>query len=218
MARVLDLHNLMLTPENQRNGDWEAAFFQALVEGRLKVDPVEPQPGPDGWPYLLVQTSPAASEPAVKILDWLSTRGIGMVVNATKMPPDYVFTYGMIWNWRERGEFVTASTVIENAPIEFSEGEKVLAGAPTKQYLPDYARSVLDQFFASQGISDPRILVISKDQKHFDLCFSLESLGDPPEHERAGIAEAIAWFMPPHYSIVLISEKGLPNFSNLKVG
>jgi hypothetical protein len=40
-------------------------------------------------------------------------------------------------------------------------------------------------------------------------------LGNPPEREHEGIAEAIAWFLPNHYSVVLISEKGLPTFSAL---
>ncbi|HWU44373.1 MAG TPA: hypothetical protein VN132_13070, partial [Bdellovibrio sp.] len=61
----------------------------------------------------------------------------------------------------------------------------------------------------------PRILVMSTDRKHYDLAFSLESLGNPPQKEHAGIAEAIGWFLPPHYSIVLVSEKGLPEFVEL---
>jgi hypothetical protein len=40
-------------------------------------------------------------------------------------------------------------------------------------------------------------------------------LGNPPTKEHQGIAEAISWFLPPHYSIVLISETGLPPFAAL---
>jgi hypothetical protein len=58
----------------------------------------------------------------------------------------------------------------------------------------------------------PRILVMSTDRKHYDLAFSLESLGNPPTKEHQGIAEAITWFLPPHYSVVLVSEKDLPEF------
>ena len=54
--------------------------------------------------------------------------------------------------------------------------------------------------------------MISQDNIHFDLCFSLESLGNPPDNEHEGIAEALSWFLPTHYSIVLISEKSLPEF------
>ena len=33
--------------------------------------------------------------------------------------------------------------------------------------------------------------------------------------EHAGVAEAIAWFLPPHYSVVLVSETGLPDFISI---
>ena len=60
-----------------------------------------------------------------------------------------------------------------------------------------------------------QILIFSFDKKQYEFGISLESLGNPPETEHAGIAEAISWFLPPHYSIVLISEKGMPQFVDL---
>jgi hypothetical protein len=56
---------------------------------------------------------------------------------------------------------------------------------------------------------------VSIDQKNYDLCFSLESFGNPPETEHKGLAEALSWFLPAHYSIALISEKLLPGFEAL---
>ena len=69
----------------------------------------EPQNGPDGWPYLLVRTSAEAAEPFARVVEWLAGRGIGLVVNPHKMVPDYVFTYGMLWNYIETGRFVLPS-------------------------------------------------------------------------------------------------------------
>jgi hypothetical protein len=40
-------------------------------------------------------------------------------------------------------------------------------------------------------------------------------MGLSPEVEHQGILEALAWFLPPHYSVALVSEKGFPAFENL---
>lgn len=211
----MSLLEIVKVPDEKRDLDWENKFFMALSEGKLNVMAAEPQVGPDNWPYLMTETSTEASEDAQKIIDWLSTRGIGLVVNPMREYPDYVFSYGMLWHFRETGFFYRASESKPVGAFSLAEGSKLHAGEPTPQYLPAYVRSILREFFRDQGVIQPKILVMSADQKNYDLAFSLESLGNPPESEREGVAEAIAWFLPPHYSIVLVSEKGLPPFYNL---
>jgi len=215
LARKLDLFNLTQQPFVARDKEWESAFFQALYEGRLSIEDGTTQVGPDGWPYLFAQTIVGAKEPVRKIIDWLSEKGIGLVVNAHKQAPDYVFTYGMVWNCKERGEFISEAPEIKSGKVVFEKGKHVVAGPPSQEYLPGYVRKVLKQFFADQGIKDMKTVVVSTDSKHYDLIFSLESLGEPPQSEHRGIAEAIAWFLPSHYSIVIASEKGLPPFTHL---
>jgi len=212
MARSLDLNILTAQPDSYRNSGWEQAFFQGLVDGKVKLEKPEPITAPDGWPYLFAKTSPDATEPVVRIMDWLHTRGIGLVINGHKQVPDYVFSYGMIWNWKERGQFLTPTDRIGDGEIIFNAGDKVVAGPPTRDYLPEYVRQILFQFLEGQGIKTPKILVLSRDGRHFDLCFSLESLGSPPQNEHKGIAQALAWFLPSHYSIVIVSESVFPNF------
>lgn len=215
-ARSMDLERIVSQPEAYRDDEWERVFFQALMESNVKLESTEAQPGPDGWPYMFARTGSEATEPTLRLLDWLATRGIGLVVNPHKNLPDYVFTYGMIWFFKETGLFLA-----ENAPppgeqtIEIQPGEQLYVGEPSKQYLPDYVRQILGQFLADQGVGQPRVLMLSRDNKHFDLCWSAESLGSPNPSEYAGVAEALAWFLPQHYSLVVISEKGLPPFYNL---
>lgn len=212
MARTLDLSQIVSQPESYRNKEWEKTFLTALVDSSLSLDSETPQAGPDGWPYLLARTSPQATELAVNILEWLSTKGIGLVINAHKQLPDYVFTYGMIWNFKERKEFISPAERIASGAVAFKSGETIYVQQPTPQILPNYVRQILGEFFAQHGVKQPKILMISKDSKNFDLCFSLESLGTPKPEEHRGLAEAIAWFLPQHYSVLLISEKGLPEF------
>jgi hypothetical protein len=216
MARSLNLHHICSQPDALRDEAWERTLAAALPESTLKLESMTPQTGPDGWPYLFATTAPGSSEPAVRVIDWLASRGIGLVLNAHKTAPDYIFTYGMIWNFKETGSFWTSSPAPEGGVVQFEKGEKVLAGPPSKEFLPAYVRDILIQFFKDQGVEDPKVLVLSRDKKHFDLCFSLESLGDPDPAEHQGIAEALAWFLPPHYSIMLASEKGLPKFYEMR--
>jgi len=216
MARSLDLLVLTREPESARDHEWEQAFFHALVDSRLALEAMEPKVGPDGWPYLFVTVGPKATEPASRILDWLAVRGIGLVVNGDKQIPDYVFPYGMIWNWKERGQFISNASGIKSGSVELKPGQEILAGPPSFEYLPRYVRQILFQFLKGQGVQQPKVLMISHDHKNYDLCFSLESLGSPPDHEHRGIAEALAWFLPQHYSLMLVSEKGLPSFIPLE--
>jgi hypothetical protein len=223
---------------DERDDAWETGFLRALPAASVKVLSPEPHEGPDNWPYLLVETDPSGDEILANILGWLSTRGIGLVLNANKPTPDYVFTYGMIWNFREQGVFLSSlpersvtavptgmatGASASSAPgdvsqkpktgrFELKDGQQVFAGPPTEAFLPKYVRSVIKQFFLDQGVFAPKILMLSLDRENFDLCFSIESLKSPPAEEHAGIAEALAWFLPAHYSVSLVSEKTVPGF------
>ncbi len=216
------LQKHLLTKEEDRNQIWEEKFFKLFSESQISILSEEPQQGPDGWPYLMCATLNEDSdnigiiENAQKVLHWLSTRGIGLVLNPMRTPyPDYVFSYGMIWSFRETGYFMRYENISIEKKIIFDAQTKTKFGAPTTEYLPTYARQILKQFLLDQGVISPKILMASQDDKNYDLCFSLESFGHPPQTEHDGILEAIAWFLPPHYSLALISEKGLPPFGDL---
>lgn len=211
----MNLIELTQVADEKRDPQWEVDFFMQLSQSNLNLMSQDPQVGPDGWPYLMTETSSAAAEPAQKIIQWLATRGMGLVVNPNKEYPDYVFSYGMVWHFKETGLFYRAKPEVSNGSFELRSGETLHAGEPTPQYLPAYVRNILREFFRDQSVFAPKILVMSNDRVNYDLAFSLESLGNPPVKEHQGIAEAISWFLPPHYSIVLVSEKDLPPFVNL---
>lgn len=214
------IEDLVTTHASQRDEIWEQDFLRALPYTRLQILDSAPHAGPDGWPYLMVETHTQGHESADRLLKWLSERGIGLVINPRKEAPDYVLSYGMIWNHRETGRFITpveSATPHSSQPgqVKFEKGQGVLAGAPSEQYLPEYVRIVLRSFFRDNGIAKMRWLVLSEDRKHYDLCFSLEALGHPAPEEHRGILEGLSWFLPAHYSLVLVSEDGLPPFHDL---
>ena len=215
-----DLHQLTLVKDEQRDHQWEENFFHRLADSNISILSEEAQMGPDGWPYILAKTTgPSDSEPAQKVIQWAASRGIGLVINPEKDYPDYVFTYGMLWNFRKTGRFLSASTPLSTSlsqlsPLEIQSGG-IWKGQPTTDYLPAEVRSILRDFFRDQSIIQPKILMISTDQKNYDLAFSLESLGNPPEKEHSGILEALSWFLPPHYALALVSEQAVQGFEPL---
>ncbi len=207
--------------EQDRDFSWDERFFKLLSIANLSLISMEPQQGPDHWPYIFCSTSTDQKalqvDSSQKILRWLSDKGIGLVVNPDRKPyPDFVFSYGMIWYFRETGFFM-------NPPLKSNVDTKLAAnaestwhtGAPSEKYLPLYVRQVLKNFFADQMKPNVKIMMLSADQKNYDLAFSLESLGNPPQHEHTQIAEALAWFLPPHYTVALISEAGFTAFKEL---
>lgn len=211
----MKLQELLKVPDKNRDQAWENQFFKAFSESNVKLLSQEPQNGPDGWPYLLVETTADATEPSQKIIQWLAEKGIGLVVNPEKEYPDYIFSYGMLWHFRQTGLFVKDIPPPKEGFYEFDPEHIKHAGTPSEDYLPKHARGILREFFRDQGILKPQVLLISMDKVQYDLAFSLESLGDPVEEEHQGIAEAISWFLPPHYTLLLVSQDGLPPFSDL---
>ncbi len=220
---MASIYELAEVPQAMRDGVWQAEFFKELPGAQLRVLNETPVTGPDGWPYLLADLETGAKDPFGNIVSWLSTRGIGLVINPQNEMPDAILTYGMIWNYRQTGRIFTvegdSNEIAQEASLpakfELHEGQAAHAGAPTEEYLPKYVQEILRSFFHDNGVSNPRVLVMSTDRKNYDLCFSLEALGNPDASEHQGILEALSWFLPAHYSLALISESGLPKFSAL---
>lgn len=201
-----------------RDEEWEQRFLKQLATSTLTISHQEPITGPDGWPYLAVSTG--GEEPVRAVVNWLATRGVGLVVNADKPMPDFVLSYGMVWNFRERGEFIAGTVTKASAPpragaLNIENGQQLFTGVPSASYLPTDVRAVILDFLKQQRVLAPKVLMLSTDQNTWDLAFSIESLGSPPRAEHAGIAEALSWFLPAHYSVALISETTVPGFTAL---
>ncbi len=214
-----ELKNHLKTKDEDRHQAWDDKFFKLFSDSNLKMNSPDPQEGPDGWPYLMTElasstTSTSDSQDSTqKILHWLSTRGIGLVLNPLRTPyPDFVFSYGMIWSFRETGFFIKYEDRDESKLLSIDNVDQAQFGVPTEAYFPTYARKILKAFLLDQSVFEPKILMVTTDEKNYDLCFSLESLGSPKLQEHDGILEAIAWFLPPHYSLAIISEDNLPSF------
>lgn len=211
------LEQLAQTPLDNRDLAWERRFVAALMPAKLEIMNPEPLTGPDAWPYLHARISPQGAEPGARILQWLSDRGIGLLVDHGDQQeyPDYVLSWGMVWYLNKTQSLVFDGPAGSEDEVEIDWTKVVRCGDPNEDYLPKNVRKIIREFFAEQEILTPRILALTLDGKNFDLAFSLESLGNPPEKEHSGILEALSWFLPPHYSLMLLSEQDSPAFFHL---
>jgi hypothetical protein len=211
----MEFEKLIQLPESRRDDQWERQFLDSVLGLKVEVqDNGQPVYGPDGWPYISVRTG-QGEEPMVRLVSWLAGRGIGLVVNSHKMAPDYVFTYGMLWNFAETGRFIIPFE--GTAPAGAADlSERPVQGPPTDAYLPPYVRSILKEFLKDQGMPTPRILVAtSRDFKQTDLVWSLESMAAPNAMEQRTLAEALSWFLPLHYTVVFAPEQALKGWVEL---
>lgn len=211
------IEEILSVPVDERDEAWELSLLRLLPKAPARVLAPEPTQGPDHMPYLMVEVGQGETEDnMLNILAWLSERGIGLVLNPQKPIPDYVLSYGMIWNFRERGELLTYTGKTPSGSFDIVAGQEVLTGNPSEAYLPKYARRMMKQFLLDQGMLAPKVLMASFDKgENYDLCFSVESLKSPPVEEHNSIAEALAWFVPAHYSVSLVTERVLPGFQPL---
>lgn len=214
----MDLETLLQRPESQRDNQWEQDFLTQFATINVQLESDQAKTGPDGWPYLFVRTGAEGSEPASRIVQWLAGKGIGLAVNAHKMIPDYIFPYGMLWNFVETGRFLQpqSQSQSESRSGEAIYKEGALAGPPSEKYLPPYARDMIREFLRAQGFTAPRVLVVSSPKfDEVDLILSLDSLQGLEKAEHQAFADRMAWFLPMHYTLVLGREQGLPSFSPL---
>jgi hypothetical protein len=209
----LEFSRLMQVPVASRDVTWELDFLRELPKTSVRVIEETPVEGPDGWPYLLLETG--GNDPIPEVAQWLAARGVGFVLNPEKSIPDFVVSYGMVWNFCQRGEFLTPTSTRAQAALVITDGQQLFTGVPSLAYLPEEPRGLLREFFKRQKAAAPKVLMVSIDQLNWDLAFSVESIGSPPAKEHAGIAEAISWFLPAHYSVALVSEKTIPGFTAL---
>jgi hypothetical protein len=210
------LMELIVLSDELRDERWEDQFLTALAGGAATILSDAPQTGPDSWPYLMVQVVNDSEESVQKILAWLAERGIGLAINPQKEYPDFILSYGMIWNFRETGRFIDRR--IQPRPPQFELEVPRHPASIEEKILPNYVRKILKEFFRDQGILRPRIALTQTQtdtQSYVDLAISLDSLKNPPSHEHQGIAEALGWFLPPHYSIIFLTESQYPHFEDL---
>lgn len=204
LRQVMDLQELLNVKAKLRDANWEIKFLEMISHSSVRVLSQDPQEGPDGFPYLLITTyGESHEEPFLKVAQWCADAGVGIVLNPTEEGEDYLFTFGMLWNFKYRGEFFSEWSHQSQA----ESSQKMVIRQMTELYWPDKPRKIFKEFLLQQNIFRPRVCLFSKTaQSDPELGISLDSVGSPPSHEHSGILEAFSWFFPRHYTLVFLQE------------
>lgn len=189
-----------------RDDRWENELFNLLLDSNLYIVKDSVQMGPDGWPYLYVSTDgfqPNVGEDhAAHLIQWAYENAVGLALNPDKERPDYIFHYGLIWNYAHNKFFVkNFNEAPADAPIYVAQ--------VSEDIIPQHAMNFIKDYIKSAGIDSPRGALISRDKLNYEFALSLESLGNPPQEEHEGIARGIGWFMPNHIPVLLVYEEKL---------
>lgn len=207
----------LTTAEAYRDEAWENLFLKHFPATQISVVDENIRKGPDGFGYLLLKMDPQgenpADEPANKVMSWAFDKGVGLVLNSHKMVPDYVFTHGMLWYFSKTGKFQEPMNK-KSGVVEISFADNVF-GPAAEEYWPQFSRDILRDYLATENVKLHYLVVTTKDYQHTDLCLTEESFSTLPSPKRNQLIEKIRWFLPPHYSVVLVSEKNLPKSFSL---
>jgi len=199
-----------------RDEAWKNEFLANVGDASFTCGNPQIVQGPDGFPYFQLETpTPNKSFQCYvishMISDFILERGIGIVINAHKGQPDWVFTYGSLVNFSVRGAFYTPVPALQLPEEEvIRQQEKVLVGQPSEAFLPKAVRPILRQFLEQQGIHDTKIALMSRNYGDEVLQELVTNL--TPEKTGRELFEALQshlkWFLPDHYSMVAMDENG----------
>ena len=210
------LVELLKTPLKDRDEDWEHHFLKHFATSDFYLIDPKPQQDPQkGWPYLGLSHAPLyldqKAEDLEKLIKWLCNNGVGAVLNPQKMQPDYIFHYGMIWHFYFFGSFFEKKTPQKNnQEIDISNS---VSKSIQESILPELVRNTLKEFLIHQNILSPKVCLLEHPNKSWDIVFERGSLDNPENPE--DILEAISWFLPNHYSLMLLHQNQIQNWSPL---
>ena len=200
----MTMNQLLKTPLSKRHSDWEQSFLRAFTESDLYLRSDEPFQGPDGFSYMDISTEQDAQKINIQdFLSWCGQAGVGLVLNLKfNKTPEYVFTYGMLWNYLLRQSFLN----IESSKKP-KESHPVLVHKILEAYLPRYVRENIKEFLTSNQIEGVKIGLISRgDKTTYELLWYFSNNTDLIEKDQKTLLESLAWFLPLDYKVALIRE------------
>ncbi len=218
LTKTQEVQDLFATGREQRGLDWRERFYAAIADASMAATAEQVMLGPDGFPYFVLNLPPAgqAFEPFCisHILDVCLERGAGVVVQPDPAPPQWVFTYGLLWSYKEFGEFVLKEHEDEGvvevpksgpAPVGSEGSQNVLAGQPSAAFLPAYARKAIKQFLVDKArIAAPEVLLLTdpKSVPARSLAFNIFLDDFEQKRDFEKVMYRLTWFLPRHYGLM----------------
>jgi hypothetical protein len=184
-------------PISRRDLSWEKSLSRGFLESEVFLVEDQPFQGPDGFSYMHISSEKGSPVEKDDFLTWCFESGMGLVLNLKdKKAPDYVFNYGMVWNYLLRGKF------INEVPKMKEEGDDLYVHKIEEGYLPKDVRKVIKSFLEMNKIDDVKISLVSGgDGTPYELMWLFPKLKVENETDKTSLLEAIAWFLPLDYRL-----------------
>lgn len=193
LERTAELERLFAVPRDERADTWREAFFVAVPDASLATTERQVEAGPDGFPYFVLrmpEPGPFETFCVTHVLDACLENGFGIVVFGSAPDPEWVFTYGDLWSFKETGQFVVST----GETVTLKAQQEMLVGAPSETVLPSYARPVLRRALAAQGAPDPTVFFVHVPAMDLGQAFAFRPLPDP---------ERLLWYLPAHLGLLV---------------
>lgn len=227
LAKTEIIRSLCDIPKEQRDEDWKNKFCSAVAYAGFASGSPSVITGPDGFLYFQLSTPASRGripEPSKEFQsfviqrmkdDFLLREGYGVVINANKGEPDWVFSYGDILNYHLAKEFYTVSDNWKLPSLEvIEEDEEVLIGQPSESFLPRATRTVIGDFLKSLDVNDGKLLLMSRQKPQGisrELVFNLTPEKFAMKEQFENIMRCISWYLPRHYRYVSMNESIMEN-------
>ncbi len=221
-------------PSEDRDGAWQSAFFSVIATASFSCNDPQVILGPDGFPYFGLNLPTPHTEfecySIAHLLEFLTTEGIGVVINPlAEGGPDWVFSYGDIWNYRETGEFIPKAPRYDNPQAENGVGPKedkdgsdveigdaaaanaeILISYPSEQMLPTYVRQAISSGLVHNfKIKTPSAFMIFDSELNpaQNLVFNIFAEDFENKADLESAQNFVLWSLPRDYGVVGI-ERG----------
>jgi hypothetical protein len=220
LSKTQEVQELLEVEREQRDAAWIDRFYAAIIDASMATTPEQVMPGPDGFPYFVLNLPPAGQpfEPFCisHILDVCLENGFGVVVQPEPGPPQWVFPYGLLWSLKAFGSLESAppddreeppqSGAPSGRPVSF---DKVLVGQPAESFFPTYARKVIQQFLtAKTGNPAPGVLLLTDPHSRpaQSFVFSVFPEDFSSREDFSDTMYRLTWFIPRHYGLISIAK------------
>ena len=197
------LQELCDYPISRRDLTWEKSLSRGFSESQVFLVEDQPFQGPDGFSYMHISASQGSPVEKDDFLTWCFESGLGLVLNLKeKKAPDYVFNYGMVWNYLLRGKFINEVPKMKEA------GEDLYVHKISEGYLPKDVRKVIKTYLEMNKVENVKISLVSGgDGTAYELMWCFPDLQIENDSEKTTLLEAIAWFLPLDYRLAWAEEE-----------
>lgn len=217
LEKTINLQHLLEIPLGSRDPKWVADFLDNIDECNLQLAEPEVAVANDSFAYMNARTvDPETNFKAFVIrneLDRILSNGFGLVINAHKDQPDWIFSHGDLLNLKLRNEFYTDDSAFSEHGKDFvlPKDEKVLVGQPSEEILPAQTRTHMREFLAYSGLNNGKVMLIARNYEDDntmtqDLIFNITPKMFATQDAYVQVMNTLSWFLPRHYSIAGVDE------------